>query len=49
VGLTFAVAPLALGFGGLDAAYYYLNAAAVLTVTFLLNAAPASAPRTVLA
>jgi hypothetical protein len=38
VGLTFAVAPLALGFTGLDAAYYYINAAAVIAVTFLLNA-----------
>jgi hypothetical protein len=41
VGVTFAVAPFALGFTGLDAIYYWVNAAAVLTVTFLLNA-PAS-------
>jgi hypothetical protein len=37
VGLTFAVAPLVFGFTGLDAAYYYVNAAAVIAVTFLLN------------
>ena len=38
VGITFLAAPFALGFTGLDAAYYWLNAAAVLAVTFLLNA-----------
>lgn len=38
VGLTFLVAPFALGFTGLDAIYYWVNAAAVLAVTFLLNA-----------
>lgn len=38
VGLTFVVAPFVLGFSGLDAAYYWANGAAVLTVTFLLNA-----------
>ena len=38
VGLTFVAAPLVFGFGGLDAIYYFANAAAVLTVTFLLNA-----------
>lgn len=38
VGITFAVAPVVLGFTGLDAIYYWVNAAAVLTVTFLLNA-----------
>ena len=38
VGITFLVAPLLLGFTGLDAWYYWVNAAAVLTVTFLLNA-----------
>jgi hypothetical protein len=36
--LTFVVAPFALGFTGIDAVYYWVNAAAVLTVTFLLNA-----------
>lgn len=35
VGLTFAVAPFALGFAGLDAVYYWANAAAVLTVVSL--------------
>ncbi|MCX6856083.1 MAG: hypothetical protein NTV80_14380 [Verrucomicrobia bacterium] len=38
VGLTFLAAPFALGFTGLDAIYYWANAAAVLAVTFLLNA-----------
>ena len=38
VGLTFVAAPLVFGFGGLDAIYYFANAAAVLTVTFVLNA-----------
>jgi AhpD family alkylhydroperoxidase len=37
VGVTFAMAPFALGFTGLDALYYWANAAAVLAVTFLLN------------
>lgn len=37
VGLTFAVAPVALGFTGIDAIYYWANAVAVLSVTFLLN------------
>jgi hypothetical protein len=44
VGLTFAIAPLAFGFTGLDAAYYYVNAAAVIAVTFLLNTSARSAP-----
>jgi hypothetical protein len=38
VGLVFIVAPLALGFDGLDAWYYWANGAAVLLVTFVLNA-----------
>lgn len=38
VGVTFLVAPVVLGFQGLDAWFYWANAAAVLTVTFLLNA-----------
>ncbi len=38
VGLTFVAAPFVLGFTGIDAIYYWVNAAAVLTVTFLLNA-----------
>ena len=40
VGITFAVAPFALGFTGIDALYYWVNAAAVLTVTFVLNTQP---------
>ena len=39
VGLTFLGAPFALGFTGLDAAYYWLNGAAVVIVISL------SAPR----
>ena len=35
VGVVFAVAPFALGFAGMDAAFYWLNAAAVLTVVSL--------------
>lgn len=46
VGVTFAVAPFALGFSGLDALYYWVNAAAVLLVTFVLNA-PSQQARTV--
>ena len=38
VGITFVAAPIVLGFSGLDAGYYWANAAAVLAVTFLLNA-----------
>lgn len=38
VGVTFLAAPFALGFAGLDAAYYWVNAVAVLTVTWLLAA-----------
>lgn len=43
VGVTFVVAPIALGFTGLDAGYYWANAAAVLAVTLLFNSSePAS-------
>ncbi|MCH9809423.1 MAG: hypothetical protein K0U74_16995 [Alphaproteobacteria bacterium] len=35
VGLVFAIAPFALGFAGIDAWYYWLNAAAVFTVVSL--------------
>ena len=35
VGIVFVVAPFALGFGGLDAVFYWANAAAVLTVVSL--------------
>lgn len=38
VGLTFLIAPFVWGFSGLDAAYYWINASAVLAVTFLFNA-----------
>ena len=38
VGVVFIVAPFALGFTGLDAAYYWVNGATVLLVTLLLNA-----------
>lgn len=37
VGVVFLVAPFLLGFQGLDLAYYVVNAAAVLLVTFVLN------------
>ncbi len=35
VGVVFAIAPFVLGFNGIDAAFYWLNAAAVLTVVSL--------------
>lgn len=35
VGVVFVIAPFVLGFSGLDAAFYWLNAAAVLTVVSL--------------
>lgn len=38
VGTVFIAAPFALGFTGLDAAYYWANGATVLIVTLLLNA-----------
>ncbi len=38
VGLVFVAAPFVLGFTGLDALFYWLNGAAVLAVTVLLNA-----------
>ena len=38
VGAVFIAAPFALGFSGLDAGYYWANGAAVLLVTFVLNA-----------
>ena len=46
VGLTFVAAPVVLGFSGLDLVYYLANAAAVLTVTFVLNAAETTEPGT---
>ena len=47
VGITFAVAPILLGFKGIDAAYYWANAVAVLAVTFLLNKAETPVAATV--
>ncbi|MFX7640567.1 hypothetical protein ABTJ59_19900, partial [Acinetobacter baumannii] len=45
VGVVFIAAPFALGFTGLDAAYYWANGATVLLVTLLLNAPePAQVP-----
>lgn len=38
VGAVFIAAPFALGFTGLDTAYYWANGATVLLVTLLLNA-----------
>ncbi len=35
VGIGFAIAPFVLGFSGVDALFYWLNAAAVLTVVSL--------------
>lgn len=37
VGVVFLIAPVALDFTGLDAWYYFANAAAVLAVTVLLD------------
>ncbi len=42
VGLVFASAPFALGFSGLDAWFYWANAAAVLTVVSLSKPAETS-------
>ncbi len=44
VGLVFTIAPFALGFQGIDALYYWLNAAAVLTVVSLHNPQDAPTP-----
>ena len=38
VGVAFVAAPFVLRFSGLDAIYYWINGAAVLIVTVLLNA-----------
>ena len=40
VGVLFLVLPFALGFSGLDAAYYWLNGAAVVTVIGLSKPEP---------
>ncbi len=44
VGVVFAIAPIILGFSGLDAVYYWANAAAVLVVVSLHQPAAASSP-----
>ena len=41
-GAVFIVAPFALGFSGLTAAYYWANGAAVVLVTSILNAQEAA-------
>ena len=38
VGIVFLIAPFAFTFTGLDAWYYWINAGAILLVTFVLNA-----------
>ena len=43
VGLTFVTAPFVLGLSGLDAGYFWADGAAVLALTFLLNAPAAKA------
>ncbi len=42
VGVVFALAPLVFGFTGIDAVYYWVNAAAVLTVVSLHRPEPES-------
>lgn len=44
VSVMFLAAPFVLGFSGLDAAYYWVNAAAVLTVTVILAAPESGGP-----
>lgn len=44
VGITFLAAPIVLGFAGLDAAYYWANAVAVLAVTVFLAAPETGGP-----
>lgn len=44
VGVAFAVIPFVFGFSGLDAWYYWANAAAVLLVTTVLNAPESAVP-----
>ena len=38
VGVIFVAAPFVFGFAGIDAAYYWVNGAAVMLVTTLLDA-----------
>ena len=49
VGVVFLALPPLLGFTGLDAVYYWVNGAAVLIVTVLLNATGSSRDTTVAA
>ena len=49
VGVVFLALPPLLGFTGLDAVYYWVNGAAVLIVTVLLNATGSSRETTVAA
>ena len=49
VGVVFLALPALLGFTGLDAVYYWVNGAAVLIVTVLLNATGSSREMTVAA
>jgi hypothetical protein len=44
VGVTYVLAPIVLGFTGLDAAYYWANAAALLAVTLLFNSSERATP-----
>lgn len=44
VGVVFVIAPFVLGFSGVDAAFYWLNAAAVLTVVSLHKPEVATTP-----
>ncbi len=44
VGIAFVIAPSVLGFSGIDAAFYQLNAAAVLTVVSLHKPEPVATP-----
>ena len=44
VGVVFLVAPIALGFAGIDAWYYWANAAAVLSVVSLHKPQAAKSP-----
>ena len=49
IGAVFIIAPFVLGFQGLDAIYHWANGAAVLLVTFVLNAPETEARAPVLA
>jgi len=44
VGVAFAIVPFVFGFSGVDAWYYWANAAAVLLVTTVLNAPDSTTP-----